>query len=48
MKVYVHKHLAFEADFWSKIEDYMQSTKNTNFTELVRDSLIEKIKISLD
>ncbi len=43
MKIYVHKHLKLELEFWETIEKYMKDNNLNNFTELIRSSLLLKI-----
>jgi len=41
--MYVHKHLAFNQDFWEIIEGYMKSNGVKNFTDFVKKALMKQI-----
>lgn len=43
MKLYVHKHIAFDQETWEVIKQYMNRLKIDNFTELVKVSLLTQI-----
>lgn len=43
MKLYTHKHIAFDQETWEIIERYMKETKIDNFTKLVKEALMQKI-----
>ncbi len=43
MKLYIHKHIALEREFYKIVEKFMKDTKNDNFTKLVKEALAQKI-----
>lgn len=43
MKLYIHKHIALEQDFYEIVEQFMKDIKNDNFTQLVKEALMQKI-----
>lgn len=45
MKLYVHKHIAFDLDTWEIIQRYMHEIKADNFTEFIKNVVMEKIKM---
>lgn len=45
MKLYVHKHIAFDSDTWEIISKYLTDIKADNFTEFIKNVIMEKIKM---
>lgn len=46
MKLYIHKHIVFDINTWETIENYMKEHNLENFTELVKNTLFEKIGLA--
>lgn len=45
MKLYVHKHIALDVDTWQIIDNFMKEKNINNFTNFIKDVIMEKINI---
>lgn len=46
MKLYTHKHIAFDQETWEIIENYMKNIGIDNFTKLVKETLMKEINLT--